>query len=93
MIYDVVLRKKPYIEGLVKEEVLELLELLGDDPEVLPIEIEDAERACSAIGFITVDAASELDYDYNVLSDFVKLAMGSGGTDFNYHRMSVCVVK
>lgn len=93
MIYDVVLRKKPYIEGLVKGEVLELLELLGDDPEVLPIEIEDAERECSAIGFITVDAASELNYDYSGLKDVVMIAMEKGYKDFNFHGMSVCVLE
>ena len=95
MNHEIVLRKKPYIEGLVKEEVLELLELLEDDPEVLPIEIEDGERECSAIGFITVDAASSLNYDYkgSGLKDFVMVAMESGGTDFNFDGIGVCVLK
>ncbi len=93
MIYDVVLRKKSYIEGLVKEEILELLELLEDDPEVFPIELEDGEKECSAIGFITVDAASELNYDYGGLKDVVMVAMENGYKDFNFHGMSVCVLK
>lgn len=95
MIYDIVLRKKPYVEGLTREEIVSQLDLLEDEIEVLPIEIEDEEAECSAMGFITVDAASLLDYDYknSGLKDFVMVAMECGGTDFNFNGIRVCVLK
>lgn len=95
MNYEIVLKKKPYIEGLNREEIFSLLELLEDDPEVLPIEIEDGEKACSAMGFITIDAASSLNYDYkgSGLKDFVIVAMEYSGTDFNFNGIGVCILK
>lgn len=95
MYYDIVLIKKPYQEGITKEEISLLLESLENDIEVLPIEIEDGEAACSAMGFITVDAASMLDYDYinSGLKDFVIVAMECGGTAFTFNRMKVSVLK
>lgn len=95
MKYDIVLKKKPYIQGLEKEEILLILSLLNDEVDVFPIEIEDGEEACSAMGFITVDAAQSLDYDYknSGLEDFVIVAMKCGGTDFNFNGIKVCVLK
>lgn len=95
MIYDIVLKKKPYVQGLEKEEILLLLDLLDDEGEVFPIEIEDGDAECSSIGFITVDTAQLLDYDYknSGLKDFVIVAMKCGGTDFNFNGVKVCVLK
>lgn len=95
MKYDIVLMKKPYVQGLEKRETLLLLDLLEDDVEVFPIEIEDPIAECSAMGFITADIARTLDYDYknSGLKDFVIVAMECGGTDFNFNGMKVCVLK
>lgn len=95
MTKDIVLKKKTYIEGLTKEEILFLLEFLEEELEIFPIELEDAESECSAIGFISVDAASSLNYDYDGsgLRDFVNVAMKCGGTEFNFNGISVYISK
>ena len=95
MYYDIVLIKKPYIEGITREETSSLWELLEDDIEVLPIEIEDGEAACSVMGFITVDAASMLNYDYNNsgLKDFVIVAMNCGDNYFNFNGINIYLLK
>lgn len=55
--------------GLPANRIPELLGKLNDK-EVIPIEIQ-AENAC-AVGFISLDAADALDYDYDDLSVHVK---------------------
>lgn len=70
--YGIVLRQKYDIDGLIKKDILELADRL-DDQEVYPIEIEAKQCPCSAMGFITAEAAEILDYDYegSGLRDFI----------------------
>lgn len=62
---DIVLIEKlwEWNSGLTREDTLNLLEKLGDD-EFDPVEFEDDMVESSAIGFISKETASELDYDY-----------------------------
>ena len=70
--YDLVLKEKEFITGLEKNEVMELFELLPD-AEIYPIELQAKEHECSAMGFITREAAKIMDYDYTTsgLYDFI----------------------
>lgn len=62
---DIVLKDTPIEYGLDRESIVELYDKLGDSSiEVYPIEIPAQYHECSAMGFIIVDAADQLDYDY-----------------------------
>ena len=62
---DIVLKDTPIEYGLDRESIVELYDKLGDSSiEVYPIEIQAQYHECSAMGFITVDAADQIDYDY-----------------------------
>ena len=63
MKYGIALKRKPYINGLIKEEAVQLFNLLNEE-EAFPIEFESGDAECSAIGFITKESASSLDYEY-----------------------------
>lgn len=56
--------QKPLDEGITVEEIIELVDKLECE-QVIPIEVQ-ANSSC-AIGFISLDAAEELDYDYDNL--------------------------
>lgn len=56
--------QKPLDEGITIEEITELVGRLECE-QVIPIEVQ-ANSSC-AIGFISLDAAEELDYDYDNL--------------------------
>ena len=70
--YGIVLKEKPLMEGLRKDDVLNLIELL-DNEEGYPIEIWAKYVESSAMGFISPAAAELLDYEYidSGLSDFI----------------------
>lgn len=72
MKYDIVLREKPFISGLTKDDVIELFSKV-DGEEAYPIEIYAKYHESSAMGFITPYAASlmECDYDESGLRDFI----------------------
>lgn len=62
---DIVLKDTPIEYGLDRESIVELYDKLGDSSiEVYPIEIPAQYHECPAMGFITVDAADQIDYDY-----------------------------
>lgn len=63
MEYGIVLREKPGNEGLTRNDVIDLFDMLGDK-EAYPIEIEAREHESSAMGFISPRAAEQLKYDY-----------------------------
>ena len=67
--YEVVLIEKPGCEGLTKSEVMDLYDMLSR-PEAFPIEIGDVNGNSAAMGFITPQAAEELDYMYGQDSEF-----------------------
>lgn len=72
MKYDIVLREKPFISGLTKDDVIELFSKV-DGEEAYPIEIYAKYHESSAMGFITPYTASlmECDYDVSGLRDFI----------------------
>lgn len=64
MTFDLALIQKPGESGLSKSEIAELLGVLPFDAELYPVEIYANTQECSAMGFITNEAANKLDYDY-----------------------------
>lgn len=64
MEYEIALFKRYCDSGLTKPDIIFLVNKLGDNKEVLPIEFYSKENEYVAVGFITVDAAWKLDYDY-----------------------------
>lgn len=74
MKYGIVLREKEFTNGLTKNDVTDIFDMLNDI-EAYPIELEARKHECSAMGFITIEAAELLDYDYEEsglgLHDFI----------------------
>lgn len=70
--YGIVLREKEILDGLTRSDVLDLFDML-DCQEGYPIELEARSHECSAMGFISTEAANLFDYDYELtgLHDFV----------------------
>lgn len=64
MKYNIVLREKPFVNGLSKNDVTELFEKVKDG-EAYPIEIYAKYHESSAMGFITPYAAGLVGYDYS----------------------------
>lgn len=63
--YDIVLKEKPLDEGLTKSEICDLLDMIGDN-EVIPVEYQG--EYSSAMGFISINKAAEIDYEYGDIS-------------------------
>lgn len=61
--YDLALIEKPGNAGLIKSETINLMDML-DSLEGFPLEIGDINGNSSAMGFITPNAAEELQYEY-----------------------------
>ena len=66
--FEIALIEKPGCEGLSKSEVMDLHDMLSR-PEAFPIEISDVNGNSSAMGFITPQAAEELQYEYDQNSE------------------------
>ena len=66
--FEIALIEKPGIEGLTRSEVMDLMDMLSR-PEGLPIDICDTNGNSSAMGFITPQAAEELEWEYDQNSD------------------------
>lgn len=78
MKFDVALLEKPLDEGLVKKDILLLYGFLEDSnyngtTEILPIEVAGNQGQSIAIGFITMEAAEQLEYEFEKtgLSGFI----------------------
>ncbi len=78
MNFGIALKEKPGDSGLDKNDIVFLYGLIANPfsnstDEVYLIELEAKEHECSAMGFITVEAANLLDYDYESsgLHDFI----------------------
>ena len=69
MKFDIVLTERPHTDGLTKIEISELLEKI-EYGSVIPIEIVG--DYSSAMGFISLDCADSLDYDYEKMSEYIK---------------------
>lgn len=63
MEFALVLHEKPTSDGMTRTEAIDLIDMLGDH-EFLPIEIEANCHESTAIGFITMDFADKLNFDY-----------------------------
>lgn len=76
MEYGLVLKEKEFVSGLTKVEVMDLFDMLSN-VEAFPIELEAKTHECSAMGFITPEAAELLDYDYenSGLHDFIAMIL------------------
>lgn len=62
--FEIALMEKPGDEGLTRSEIIDLFDMLSKT-EAFPIEIGDINGNSSAMGFITPQAAEELDYEYD----------------------------
>lgn len=69
-IYDVVLRKKYGEDGLIREEIDSMFDMLKS-VKGYPVEFMAKETEHSAMGFISPQAASALDFNYDALRNFV----------------------
>lgn len=88
MEYALVLKEVPFTKGLRRNDVIDLFDMLNNI-EAYPIELEARTHECSAMGFITPEAAELLDYDYESsgLHDFVALILddvNNESADCNY---------
>lgn len=63
MYHDIALIEKPLDTGIWKSEVMDLIESMRSD-NVLPLEVENPAGNSLAIGFITYQAADELNFFY-----------------------------
>ncbi len=61
--FEIALIEKPGCEGLTKSEVMDLHDMLSRHT-AFPVEIGDINGNSSAMGFITPQAAEELQYEY-----------------------------
>ena len=70
--YGIALREKEGMSGLTKSDVMDLFDML-DSIEAYPVELEAKEHECSAMGFITSEAADLLNYDFETsgFHDFI----------------------
>lgn len=63
MEFALVLHEKPAYDGMTRTEAIDLIDMLGDH-EFLPIEIEAKSHESTAVGFINMDFADKLNFDY-----------------------------
>lgn len=69
--FGIALKEKPGMDGLTKQDVAELYDML-DGEEAFPLELEPDFVESSAMGFITPEAAEALEYEYQTgLREFV----------------------
>ena len=70
--FGVALREKECNDGLDRNDAVDLIDML-DENGGYPIEIPAKEHESSAMGFITTNAANELEFDYEKsgLNDFI----------------------
>lgn len=71
--FSLILHEKPVDSGLVRSEAIDMIDMLPEEEEFLPIEIEAKQHESCAMGFIAMGFADKLDYDYNAsgLVDFI----------------------
>lgn len=63
MEFALVLHEKSTCEGMTRTEAIDLIDMLGGH-EFLPIEIESKFHESTAVGFINMDFADKLNFDY-----------------------------
>ena len=74
--YGIVLKEREFTSGLTRNDSMFLFNKIGD-AEAYPIEMEARVHECSAMGFISREAAEIFDYDYenSGLHDFISLIL------------------
>lgn len=70
MEFKLILHEKPVNEGLTRSEAIDMIDMLSDN-EFLLIEIEAKQHESAAMGFISMEFADKLNYDYEGLTAFV----------------------
>ena len=75
--FGIALKQKKVTDGLKRWEIIDLYDKIEYEKEVYPVEFEAREQECSAMGFITAEAANRFDYDYEKsgLHDFIALIL------------------
>ena len=66
--FEIALIEKPGCDGLTKADIMDLYDLLSQS-EAFPVEIGDINGNSAAMGFITPQAAEELQYEYDQNSE------------------------
>lgn len=97
MLYDIVLIEKPGCDGITLAEIKQIFPMLKDT-EAFPIELEAKEHACSAMGFITPNAADQLNYEYNALRTFVAnilddMANETPDNTYSYQNLTIYLTR
>lgn len=69
--YDVVLIEKPLDEGLTRNNINQILDMIKGD-EVFPLEVISDHQGSAAMGFITIEASDKLDHLYDGISYFIR---------------------
>jgi hypothetical protein len=64
MEFVLVLHEKPVDEGLTRSEAIDMMDMLPEGDEFLPIEINAETHESVAEGFIAMSFAEKLNYDY-----------------------------
>lgn len=97
MLYDIVLIEKPGCDGITLTEIKQIFPMLKDT-EAFPIELEAKEHECSAMGFITPNAADQLNYEYNALRTFVAnilddMANETPDNTYSYQNLTIYLTR
>ncbi|WP_270210382.1 MULTISPECIES: hypothetical protein [Dorea] len=84
--YDIVLIKKCFDNGILKEDVTNLMEKLQNNSSFFPLELQVNDCDCSAIGFISKPASEEFEWDYKEsgLLDYISLIVTQDIPDETY---------
>ena len=72
--FGIVLMEKPGEDGLTRDDIVRMLYLIDSDTEFYPVEFAAKHQESVAMGFITTDAANELDFDQDdesAVRDFI----------------------
>lgn len=69
--FDVILIEKPLDEGFTAEELISMQAVMKSSDEEMWVPVDLTANNSSAMGFIGVNAAEILNYDYSGLWDFV----------------------
>lgn len=97
MLYDIVLIEKPGCDGITLAEIKQIFPMLKD-AEAFPIELEAKEHECSAMGFITPNAAEQLNYEYDALRTFVAnilddMANETPDNTYSYQNLTIYLTR
>lgn len=90
MKFDIVLYERELDRGLNRIEISELLNICEDD-EIIPIEIQGENSV--AMGFIGLNMASEMNYVYDNLEEYIKGILNDMDKETENHTYKYDVYK